>query len=129
MIYNINTGFVLMKCFTFLWKNVRKTGSDRPVSKPRTNYCNKQNKRPLFLPKIKKVFLSPILQIQNLNGKSGLNCHARAHDPNTARKKSVILIPKAKLSSWRSLTGFKPLFWKWSSRRAEKDATKRSNKF
>ena len=42
------------------------------VSQNRTKYCNKQNKQTtIFLPKINKVFLSPILQ--NLKGKSVLD--------------------------------------------------------
>ena len=59
------------------------------VSQNRTKYIlqqtNKQNKRPFFLPKINKVFLSPILQ--NLMGKSVLNKQSFENDPLDEPKK------------------------------------------
>ena len=61
----------------------KKGGQNRTKYCYKQNKTNKQNKWSFFLPKINRVFLSPILQI---------------------------------------------LFWKWSSRRARKDATKQKVK-
>ena len=62
----------------------RKLQLKKKVSQNRTKYCNKQNNKTkqqttIFLPKINKVFLRPILQ--NLKGRSVLDKFFFENDP------------------------------------------------